>query len=66
MPANSATGAMTAISDGNARPVIIRKMRIVCPLLVRRSIWRRACVIQMTPVSTTRPVMKAVAAVLRT
>ena len=41
-------------------------MRIVCPLLVRRSIWRSAWVIQMTPVSTTSPVKKAVAAVLST
>ncbi len=57
---------MTAISEGSASAVIMRKIRIVWPLLVRRSIWRSAWVIQITPVSTTRPVRKAVVAVLRT
>ncbi len=66
MPANSATGARMATSEGNASPVIIRKMSMVWPLLVIRSIWRSAWVTQMTPVSTTSPVRKAEAAVLNT
>ena len=57
---------MIATNDGKTRPVIMKKMRIVCPLLVRRSICRKACVIQMTPVRTARLAKKAVAAVRRT
>ena len=64
MPANSATGAMKATSEGSASAVIQRNNRMVWPLLVIRSICRRAWVTQTTPVRTTRPETQAVVAVL--
>jgi hypothetical protein len=60
-----ATGEMTLISAGRDRPVTVRKMSTVCPLPVRRSSSRKACVTQMTPVRATRHETKAVKAFLR-
>ena len=55
---------MIATIEGSASPVIIRKIRMVWPLLVMRSICRSAWVTQTTPVSTTRPERKVEVAVL--
>src|SRR5262249_41627451 len=50
----SAIGEMTRISAGMTRPVMPRKVRIVWPWLVIRSMPRNAWVIQITPVRLTR------------
>src|SRR6202047_3459228 len=49
-----AIGEMIRTSAGMTRLVTPRKVRIVCPWLVIRSIPRNACVIQITPVRLTR------------
>src|SRR6202012_5242155 len=49
-----AIGAMIFTSDGITRLVMPRKVRIVWPWLVIRSMPRSACVIQITPVRLTR------------
>ena len=50
----SAIGAMTRISAGITRLVMPRKVMMVWPWLVIRSMPRNACVIQITPVRLTR------------
>ena len=55
---------MNATSEGSASAVIQRNNKMVWPLLVIRSICRKACVTQTTPVRTTNPETQAVVAVL--
>src|SRR3954463_7433938 len=50
----SAIGEMISTSAGMTRLVMPRKVRMVWPWLVIRSIPRNACVIQITPVRLTR------------
>src|SRR6185437_10771976 len=50
----SAIGAMISTSAGITRPVMPRKVRMVWPWLVIRSMPRNACVIQITPVRLIR------------
>ena len=50
----SAIGAMTSTSAGITRLVMPRKVMMVWPWLVIRSMPRNACVIQITPVRLTR------------
>src|SRR5258708_26511122 len=50
----SAIGEMIRTSAGMTRLVMPRKVTIVCPWLVIRSMPRNACVIQITPVRLTR------------
>src|SRR3954454_13377636 len=51
----SAIGAMISTSAGMTRLVMPRKVRMVWPWLVIRSMPRSACVIQITPVRLTSP-----------
>src|SRR5450755_3949969 len=50
----SAIGEMISTSAGITRLVTPRKVRMVWPWLVIRSMPRKACVIQITPVKLTR------------
>ena len=50
----SAIGEMISTSAGMIRLVMPRKVRMVWPWLVIRSMSRNACVIQITPVRLTR------------
>ena len=59
----NAIGAMIKISTGMAMLVMPRKVRIVWPWLVIRSMARSACVIQMTPVKVTTTIAKDVSVV---
>src|ERR1700752_653307 len=56
---------MISTRTGIARLVRPRKVRIVCPWLVMRSIARNACVIQITPVSVTSTTAKDISVVRR-
>ena len=58
-----ATGEITVTSVGIDSPVTVRNIRMVWPLLVRRSSSLRAWVIQITAVSATRMPTKALKAI---
>src|ERR1700710_1889023 len=52
----TAIGAITPISEGMTRLVMPRKVTMVWPWLVIRSMPRNACVIQITPVRLIRTI----------
>ena len=56
---------ITVISVGSDKPVTMKNIRTVCPLLVSRSSSRRAWVIQITAVSPISVAAKAPKAILR-